>query len=106
MIDRIEGKRALMQKIGDLPPLSLLQAQYGADVVSRVNFSRGRVNPSFSINASIGADLWRHDRRSVSMQVDVMNVTDRLNVINFTGLLSGTATGPPRSFGIRLRTDF
>ena len=91
---------------GDLPPLSFLEAQYGADVVSKVNFSRGRVNPSFSINASIGADLWRHDRRSVSMQVDVLNVTDRLNVINFAGLLSGTATGPPRSFGIRLRTDF
>ncbi len=91
---------------GDLPPLNFLQAQYGADVVSKVNFSRGRVNPSFSINASIGADLWRHDRRSVSMQVDVLNVTDRLNVINFAGLLSGTATGPPRSFGIRLRTEF
>ncbi|HEY6390663.1 MAG TPA: TonB-dependent receptor, partial [Bryobacteraceae bacterium] len=91
---------------GDLPPLSLLQAQYGADVVSKVNFSRGRVIPSFSINASIGADLWRHDRRSVSVQADVLNLTDRLNAINFAGLLSGTATGAPRSFGIRLRTEF
>jgi hypothetical protein len=91
---------------GDLPPLSFLQAQYGADVVSKVNFSRGRVTPSFSINASIGADLWRHDRRSVSVQADVLNLTDRLNLINFAGLLSGTATGAPRSFGIRLRTDF
>jgi hypothetical protein len=91
---------------GGLPPLSLLETQFGADIVSRVNFSRGRVTPSFSINASIGADLWRHDRRSVSLQADVLNLTDRLNVINFTGLLSGTAIGPPRSFGIRLRTEF
>jgi hypothetical protein len=91
---------------GNLPPLSFLEAQYGADIVSKVNFSRGRVTPSFSINASIGADLWRHDRRSVSLQADVLNLTDRLNVINFAGLLSGTAIGPPRSFGIRLRTEF
>jgi len=92
--------------VGDLPPMDFLEAQYGRDILSRVNFSRGRVNPSFSINASIGADLWRHDRRSVSVQGDVLNLTDRLNVINFAGLLSGTATGAPRSFGIRLRTDF
>jgi TonB dependent receptor len=91
---------------GDLPPLDFLEAQYGADVVSKVNFSRGRVGPSFSLNASIGADVWRHDRRAVSVQADVLNVTDRLNVINFAGLLSGTAISPPRSFGIRLRTDF
>jgi len=91
---------------GDLPALNLLEAQYGADIVSKVNFSRGRVTPSFSINASVGADLWRHDRRSVSVQADVLNLTGRLNVINFAGLLSGTATGAPRSFGIRLRTEF
>ncbi len=91
---------------GNLPPLSFLEAQYGADIVSKVNFSRGRVNPSFLINASIGADLWRHDRRSVSIQADVLNLTNRLNAINFAGLLSGTATGAPRSFGIRLRTEF
>jgi hypothetical protein len=91
---------------GELPPMNFLQAQYGADVVSRVNFSRGRVTPSFSINASIGADLWRHDRRSVSVQADVLNLTDRMNVINFAGLLSGTAIAPPRSFGVRLRMEF
>ena len=91
---------------GDLPPLSFLEAQYGAEVVSKVNFSRGRVTPSFSINASIGADLWRRDRRSVSVQADVLNLTDRLNVINFAGLLSGTAIAQPRGFGIRLRTEF
>src|SRR5260370_33900566 len=83
---------------GDLPPLEFLEAQYGADVVSKVNFSRGRVTPSFSINASVGADLCRHDRRSVSVQADVLNLTDRLNLINFASLLPGTATTPTRSF--------
>ena len=82
------------------------RAQYGAPIVDRVNYDRGRVNPSFSISASVGVDLWRHEKRAVSVQGDVMNLTDRLNVINFAGLLSGTAITPPRSVGVRLRMEF
>jgi outer membrane receptor for Fe3+-dicitrate len=75
-------------------------------VLTRVNFDRGRVRPSFALDAAVGADVWRKEKRSVTVQADVLNLTDRLNVINFAGLLSGTALGPPRSFGIRLRTEF
>jgi hypothetical protein len=35
-----------------------------------------------------------------------VNLTDRLNVINFAGLFSGTALAPPRSFGVRVQFDF
>jgi hypothetical protein len=42
----------------------------------------------------------------VTVQADVLNLADRLNVINFAGLFSGTAIAPPRSFGVRLRTEF
>jgi hypothetical protein len=42
----------------------------------------------------------------VKLQADVMNLTDRLNVINFAGLFSGTAVGSPRSFGLRLTAEF
>lgn len=86
--------------------LEVLTQQYGAAVVSRVNFDAGRVRPSFALNASVGADLWRHEHRSVTVQFDALNLTNRLNVINFAGLLSGTALAPPRSFGVRLRTEF
>ena len=86
--------------------LSFLTSQYGAAVVAQVNFDRGRVRPSFGLDASFGADLWKQDKRSVSVQFDVLNLTDRLNVINFAGLLSGTALAPPRHYGIRLRTEF
>ena len=86
--------------------MDFLVAQYGQQIVDRVNFGRGRVRPSFSLDASVGADLWRHEKRSVSIQADALNLTDRLNVINFAGLLSGTAIAPPRSFGIRLRIEF
>jgi hypothetical protein len=89
----------------DQDPASLA-AQYGSAVVGRVNFDRGRVKPSFSLDASVGAELWRKEKRSVSVQADVLNLTNQLNVINFAGLFSGTDIAPPRSFGIRLRTEF
>jgi hypothetical protein len=86
--------------------VAFLTQQYGAAVVSRVNFDVGRVRPSYAVNASAGAELWRHERRSVSVQFDALNLTNRLNVINFAGLLSGTALAPPRSYDLRLRTEF
>ncbi len=86
--------------------VDFLAAQYGADVIARANLDRGRVRPSFAVNASVGADLWRKEKRSAGVQADILNVTDRLNVINIAGLFSGTAIAPPRSFGIRLRAEF
>jgi len=44
--------------------------------------------------------------RSVHIQADVLNLTNRLNVIDFAGLFSGTALAPPRSLAVRLRTEF
>jgi hypothetical protein len=90
----------------ELPDEDFLIAQYGADVVDKVNFDRGRVRPSFSLNASVGMDLLSTERRKVSVQADITNITDRLNVINFAGLLSGTAIGAPRVANARLRFDF
>jgi outer membrane receptor protein involved in Fe transport len=86
--------------------VAFLTLQYGADVVGQANLDRGRVRPSFAVNASAGAELWRKERRSLTAQVDVLNVADRLNVINFAGLFSGTALAPPRSVGVRLRAEF
>jgi outer membrane receptor for Fe3+-dicitrate len=95
-----------VEGINELPDIQFLQSEYGPNVVKKVNFDRGRVRPSFSLNASIGVNLWQKEQRSVTLQGDVMNLTDRLNLINFAGLLSGTAIGQPRSAGFRLRADF
>jgi hypothetical protein len=81
-------------------------AQYGPRIVDRVNFERNRVKPSFSLDASAGADVWKHDALQLRLQVDVANLTNRLNVIDFAGLFSGNAVAPPRSFAIRLETSF
>jgi outer membrane receptor for Fe3+-dicitrate len=82
------------------------EAQYGQAIVNRVNFALGRVRPSFSLDASAGADLWKKDKLSVRLQADVQNITNRLNVIDFAGLFSGNSIAPPRSYALRLTTNF
>jgi len=81
-------------------------AQYGQEIVNRVNFATGRVRPSLAIDASAGADLWKKDKRSLRFQADIQNLNNRLNVIDFAGLFSGNAIAPPRSYNIRLTTNF
>jgi len=81
-------------------------AQYGHQVVSRLNFDRGRIKPMLAVNASLGVDLYTNDRMTVHLQADGENLNNRLNVIDFAGLFSGNAIGPGRSFGLRLSTNF
>jgi hypothetical protein len=81
-------------------------AQYGPAVVNRLNFDRGRVDPSLSIQASLGVDVYKSERINSRFQVDGDNLNNRLNVIDFGGLFSGNAIGPARSFSLRLNTSF
>ena len=81
-------------------------AQYGQLIVNQVNFNRGRLRPNFSLDASAGVTLLKSEKRTVRLQADVENLTDRLNLINFAGLFSGTALGTPRSVNCRLSVDF
>jgi Carboxypeptidase regulatory-like domain/TonB-dependent Receptor Plug Domain len=81
-------------------------AQYGPEVVSRIDFDRGRVKPSLALNASICVDVYKSERLNMRLQVDGDNLNGRLNVIDFGGLFSGNAIGPGRSFGLRLNSSF
>jgi Carboxypeptidase regulatory-like domain/TonB-dependent Receptor Plug Domain len=81
-------------------------AQYGPQVVDRLNFDRGRIKPMLSVNASVGADLYTTDRMTVHLQADGENLNNRLNVIDFAGLFSGNAIEPGRSLFLRLSTSF
>jgi len=51
-------------------------------------------------------DLAKSRRREVRLQADVRNLTNRLDVINFAGLFSGTALAAPRSISVGLRLRF
>ena len=81
-------------------------AEYGQAVIDRVNFDKGRVKPSLSVDLSVGADIYKTEKMKMRIQADVRNLNDRLNVIDFGGLFSGNAIGPPRSWFLRLTTSF
>lgn len=81
-------------------------AQYGAQLVSRVNFARGRVDPSLAVDASAGKEWTRGDRVKLRLQVDGENLNNRVNIIDFAGLFSGNAVAPPRSGDVSLNLHF
>jgi len=80
--------------------------QFGQQIVDRVNFDRGRVKPSLALGASIGTDLIKNEHMVMSLQADAQNLNNRLNLINFAGLFSGTGIAPPRSYALRLGVEF
>jgi len=86
--------------------MDFIRQQYGPEILAKVNFDRGRVRPSASLDTSVGLNLFEADRKNVRVQADVSNLTDRLNLINFSGVLSGTALEPGRNFAIRLNVGF
>jgi outer membrane cobalamin receptor len=86
--------------------LNFLLAQYGPIILDRVNFARGRVRPNFALGLGGGLELYRKEQRSASVQVQAANLTNRVNVINFASLFSGTAVAPPRSALVRLKLTF
>jgi hypothetical protein len=79
---------------------------YGQQVIDRINFARGRIYPAFQVNASAGADLHKSERMTMRFQIDGQNLTNILDVVDFGGLFSGNAVGPPRSVAMRLTTTF
>ncbi len=81
-------------------------AEYGQQMLNRINFARGRIDPSFQVNASAGADVYKSDHAQIRLQIDGQNLTNVLNVIDFGGLFSGNAIGPSRSVALRLTTSF
>jgi hypothetical protein len=86
--------------------MAFIAQQYGPEILAKVNFDRGRVRPSASLDSSVGISLFEADRKTVRVQADVFNLADRLNVINFSGVLSGTSIEAGRNFAIRLNVGF
>jgi outer membrane cobalamin receptor len=80
--------------------------QYGQNIVDRINFGNFRPRPLFSLNASFGVTLNESEKYPLRLQIDGANLTNLVNVIDFAGLFSGTAIGPPRSVSARLQMDF
>jgi hypothetical protein len=86
-------------------------AEYGTQMVNRINFADGRIRPTLSIDISAGADLYKgsaagNESRSLRLQGDIENLNNRLNVLDFAGLFSASAIAPPRSYFLRLAATF
>lgn len=91
---------------GDNVDFDFLLSQYGSQILSQVNFDKGRVRPNHSWDAAAGFDVYKKEARSLGFQVEGKNLTNRVNVINFASLFSGTAVGAPRSVSARMRFTF
>ena len=89
----------------DGDPATVL-AEYGQQVLDRINFDRGRIYPSLLVSASAGVDIYKSDRLQTRLQADGQNLTNTLDVLDFGGLFSGNAVGPSRSFALRLTANF
>ncbi len=76
---------------------STVLAEYGQQVLNRINFDRGRIYPSFQVNASAGADIYKSERMNMRLQVDGQNLTNVLDVIDFGGLFSGNTEHVPEA---------
>jgi hypothetical protein len=86
--------------------VSDLLAAFGQQILDRVDLVRGRVRPNFSVDVAAGAEIYHKESRSATLQIQVVNLANRLNVINFASLFSGTALGEPRSVSANLRVTF
>jgi len=83
-----------------------LLAAFGQRILDRVDLARGRVRPNFSLDVAAGAEIYHKESRSAALQIQVANLANRLNLINFASLFSGTALGEPRSVSASLRITF
>jgi hypothetical protein len=81
-------------------------ALYGQALVNQLNFNLGRILPHTTENVSVGYDLYQKEKRSLSLQADCNDLSNRLQVLDFGGLLSANAIGPARSASARLKFGF
>jgi len=82
------------------------ETEYGQVVINHLNFTRDRIRPYLMESASLGAELYTRGKYSVKLQGDAQNLSNKLELIDFGGLFSGNAIGPPRSFSLRLTNHF
>ncbi len=80
--------------------------EYGQVVINHLNFTRDRINPYFTQNATVGADLYQREKLGVHFQADMANASNTLELIDFGGLFSGNAIGPARQYTFRLVATF
>src|SRR5580704_9662619 len=77
----------------DLSPQQYAR-QYGQVMINQLNFVRDRIHPYFTQNASVGADLYQREKRSVRLQADATNLSNTLEVIDSEACSPATHSAP------------
>jgi hypothetical protein len=90
----------------DPSQINFFMQQYGPSILNEVNFNARRVHPNFSLDVAAGATLFHKEGKDVSFEIEGHNLTDKVNVLNFASLFSGTAVAPPASVSARLKVGF
>ena len=90
----------------DSSQVDFLLQQYGSAILNEVNLIAGRVDPNFALDAGAGATLYHKEGRELIFEVEGHNLTNKINVLNFASLFSGTAVAPPASVNARLKFGF
>ncbi len=90
----------------DAGEINFLLQQYGPAILNEVNLNAGRVRPNFSLDLAAGATLSHKEGKDISLEIEGHNLTDKLNLLNFASLFSGTAVAPPASINARLKVGF
>jgi hypothetical protein len=90
----------------DPSQINFLLQQYGPAVLNEVNFNARRVRPNFSFDVAAGATLFHKEGKDITFEIEGHNLTDKLNVLNFASLFSGTAVAPPASVSARFKVGF
>jgi hypothetical protein len=90
----------------DPSQINFLLQQYSPAILNEVNFNAGRAHPNFSFDAAAGATLFHKEGKDVTFEIEGHNLTDKVNVLNFASLFSGTGVAPPASVSASLKVGF
>jgi hypothetical protein len=90
----------------DPSQINFLLQQYGPAILNEVNFNAGRAHPNFSFDAAAGATLFHKEGKDVTFEIEGHNLTDKVNVLNFASLFSGTGVAPSASVSASLKVGF
>jgi outer membrane receptor protein involved in Fe transport len=83
--------------------LEELKSAPGAELV---DFERGRVRPRSIFNFSAGVDLFKKEKVVCAVQIDILNLADKLFAYNFGNPFEGTHFGYGRRWSGGLRIEF
>ena len=90
-------------EIDGTPDTDFLIQQYGTAIVDRVDFARGRVRPSASIDAAAGVDLFNRGHKAIRLQADASTLPAISTSSTSPGCCRARPSDQPRTAAVRMQ---